>query len=256
MNNKKIILLAGKGVSTNIIFNALNNDFGIHLVILEEKESQKIFLKRRIKKLGFWTVFGQLLFLIFISKPLTVFSRKRINIIAKENFLDDTEIPKNKIRNVFSVNASETINLLKNIDPDLIIVSGTRIISKKVIDAVSCRFINLHAGITPKYRGVHGTYWALANKDSENSGVTVHFVDEGIDTGNIIYQSRVLVTNDDNYATYPMLQLADGIKILKQTINDFCCDSIVVKQTSGKSNLYYHPTVWQYLKHKFFDQVK
>ena len=256
MNNKKIVLLAGKGVSTNIIFNALNNEFGIHLVILEEKENQKIFLKRRIKKLGLWTVFGQILFLIFISKPLTVFSRKRIHIIATENSLDSKEIPENKIKNVFSVNAAETINLLKKINPDIIIVSGTRIISKKVIDSVGCRFINLHAGITPKYRGVHGTYWALANKDSENSGVTVHFVDEGIDTGNIIYQSRVLVTNADNFSTYPLLQLSSGIKILKQTISDFQNDNVTVQTTSGESNLYYHPTVWRYLKHKFFDKVK
>jgi folate-dependent phosphoribosylglycinamide formyltransferase PurN len=72
---------------------------------------------------------------------------------------------------------------LKAINPDLVIVNGTRIISKKVLSSINSKFVNIHVGITPKYRGVHGTYWALVNNDVENSGVTVHFVDEGIDTG-------------------------------------------------------------------------
>jgi folate-dependent phosphoribosylglycinamide formyltransferase PurN len=67
---------------------------------------------------------------------------------------------------------------LKAINPDLVIVNGTRIISKKVLSSINSKFVNIHVGITPKYRGVHGTYWALVNNDVENSGVTVHFVDE------------------------------------------------------------------------------
>jgi folate-dependent phosphoribosylglycinamide formyltransferase PurN len=58
--------------------------------------------------------------------------------------------------------------------------------------SINSKFVNIHVGITPKYRGVHGTYWALVNNDVENSGVTVHFVDEGIDTGNIINQAIVV----------------------------------------------------------------
>ena len=256
MTDKKIIILAGKGDSTNIIFNALNQKFVIYDVIVEEKKSQKIFIKRRIKKLGYTTVFGQILFALLIAKPLSIFSKNRIATIANENSLNQTEIPATIIKNVSSVNSLETIELLKKIKPDLIIVSGTRIISKKVIEAVNCRFINLHAGITPKYRGVHGTYWALANNDKENSGVTVHYVDEGIDTGNIIYQSQVSVTKNDNFSTYPMLQLAAGIKILEQTITDFVNNKIEVKPTSGASNLYYHPTIWQYLKYRIVNKVK
>jgi methionyl-tRNA formyltransferase len=40
--------------------------------------------------------------------------------------------------------------------------------------SINSKFVNIHVGITPKYRGVHGTYWALVNNDVENSGVTVH----------------------------------------------------------------------------------
>ena len=124
MTDKKIIILAGKGDSTSIIFNALNQKFLISDVIVEEKESQKIFIKRRIKKLGYTTVFGQILFTLLIAKPLSIFSKNRIATITKENSLNQTEIPSTIIKNVFSVNALETIELLKKIKPDLIIVSG------------------------------------------------------------------------------------------------------------------------------------
>ena len=256
MNAKKIVLLGVDSDFTNAIYNHINRDFVIEKVVIEEKENKKIFLKRRLKRLGFWTVIGQILFTIFVSKALTIFSKKRIKEIITTNNLDLSAIDNDKILNVKSVNSQENIDLLKKINPDLIIVSGTRIISKKVIESVDCRFINLHAGITPKYRGVHGTYWALINNDAVKSGVTVHFVDEGIDTGNIIYQDKVLISGNDNFTTYPLLQLAAGIKILKQTVADFYQNKIVVKPTSGESNLYYHPTIFQYLKYRIFYGVK
>ena len=48
------------------------------------------------------------------------------------------------------------------------ILNGTRIVSKKVISSIGCLFINTHCGITPKYRGVHGGYWAIYNNDLNN----------------------------------------------------------------------------------------
>jgi folate-dependent phosphoribosylglycinamide formyltransferase PurN len=165
-----------------------------------------------------------------ISKPLNLLSKRRQKEIINENLLDLTEIPKDKIKFVTSVNSETTIALLKAINPDLVIVNGTRIISKKVLSSINSKFVNIHVGITPKYRGVHGTYWALVNNDVENSGVTVHFVDEGIDTGNIINQAIVVPSKKDNFSTYPLLQLSEGLKILNKSIQDFFDDKIVSRK--------------------------
>ncbi len=73
----------------------------------------------------------------------------------------------------------------------MVLVVGTRIISRKVLVAVAAPFINYHDGITPKYRGIHGGYWASAQSDLANFGVTVHLVDPGIDTGEVLYQARL-----------------------------------------------------------------
>jgi hypothetical protein len=68
--------------------------------------------------------------------------------------------------------------------------------------------INIHCGLTPKYRGVHGGYWALAQDDRAMCGVTIHLVSPGVDTGDILAQRTIEPTSADNFATYPHLQLA------------------------------------------------
>jgi folate-dependent phosphoribosylglycinamide formyltransferase PurN len=256
MANKKIIMLATKGLPTNIIYNVLDKCFGVDQVIIEEKESAKIFLKRRFKKLGWFTAIGQILFQFIVVKLLIQFSRKRTKEIIKLNNLNTKEIPAKKIRSVHSVNDESTLEIIKEINPDLIIVCGTRIISKKLLGTIACRLINIHAGITPLYRGVHGTYWALVNNDIENSGVTVHFIDEGIDTGNIIVQGHVGIGGNDNFTTYPLLQLARGVELLVQSVADYFDNTISIKKVAGKSKLFYHPTIWEYLYYRVIRKVK
>jgi folate-dependent phosphoribosylglycinamide formyltransferase PurN len=256
MEKIKIVLLAGKGDFTNIVYNKLCENYSIETAIIENKEDMKRFIKRRIKRLGIFTVMGQIAFQFFIVKPLAFFSRKKVRKIFLAKALNVNPIPEKNTINVSSVNADSTLALLQKIQPDLVIVNGTRIISKKILNGINCKFINTHVGITPKYRGVHGTYWALVNNDLKNSGVTVHFVDAGIDTGNIIAQAQVKPTSSDNFITYPYLQLAAGITLLENAVNDFIHNKIKEQSIAGESNLYYHPTIFQYLYYRIFKHVK
>lgn len=256
MKTKTILLLGGKDVSTNIVFNALNEHFDITCAIIEDKEPIKVFLKRRIKRLGLPRVIGQILFRCTVPALQNIFSKKRYQEIIKANHLNLSNIPAAKLKQVRSINSKQTIDLLQTINPDLVIVNGTRIISKKVLQSLNCAFINTHAGITPMYRGAHGTYWALVNRDVENSGVTVHFIDEGIDTGNIISQSQVTPTSKDNFSTYPLLQLSSGIKLLIPAIENYFNESIETLHAKGESKLYYHPTIWEYVYYRITRKVK
>lgn len=256
MTEKKIVMLCGKGFSTNAVYHAVNAVYPITKVVIEEKVNTKEFLKRRIKKLGFITVAGQVLFQAIVVRILNAASQKRTAQLINELQLDGSDIPAAAVSHVPSINDEAVITLLQQMQPDLVIVNGTRIISKKVLGSVQCRFINTHAGITPRYRGVHGTYWALANKDAENSGVTVHLVDAGIDTGSVLYQAVVKPTAKDNFVTYPMLQLAAGIPLLKQAVADALGNTISTKKGTEDSRLWSHPTIWQYLYNRIFKQVK
>ena len=256
MENKKIVMLAGESVLTDAIYNSINASYGIHTVIIEKGESKKVFLKRRIKRLGLWTVMGQIAFQLFIVKPLNLLSKKRRAEIIKQNNINIDPVPESKIIRVSSANSASAIQHLKDLNPDLVIVNATRILSKKVLRAIPAPFINTHFGITPMYRGVHGTYWALVNKDVANSGVTVHFVDEGIDTGNIINSIQVIPTTKDNFTTYPFLQLAAGIKILCGAVKDIFENNTRIKVSAGESGLWYHPTIWKYVYQRIVNKVK
>lgn len=250
MIDKKIVMLAGKGASTNILYNGLKSQFNIPAIILEEPVSKKKFLQNRINKLGVWKVLGQILFQILIVKFLEATSVKRKKEILSEYDLSAQELPAEKIINVKSVNNKDCIKSLQKLNPDLVLVNGTRIISTQILNCISAKFINTHAGITPKYRGVHGGYWAIVNDDNENCGVTIHFVDAGVDTGKIIYQKKIEVTPKDNFVTYPLIQLAEGIPYVKQALQNILTGLVITKDNDLDSHLWYHPTIWQYLYYR------
>ncbi len=255
---KKIVMLCSRGDSSSIVYNKLSEHFSIEKVIIEDLVSTKVLLKRRIKKLGLFTVLGQILFVCLIVPLLKKSSADRkkeiLNIYGAS--VDDTKMMESGPVLVNSVNDEECIEALKKIGPDIVVVNGTRIISEKVLNCVNATFINLHAGITPKYRGSHGAYWALYNSDAENAGVTVHLVDKGIDTGNVIYQSPITITEKDNFTTYPVLQTCVGVEDEIRAINDITNDKIVCKTVDLPSGLYSHPTIFQYLAKRISDKVK
>jgi folate-dependent phosphoribosylglycinamide formyltransferase PurN len=256
VNAKKIVILAGPGESTDILFHALNAEFSIHRIIVETPVSQQQLLKRRAQKLGYATVVGQILFKLLVAVPLTRSSQTRLQNIKKYEQLDDRPLPENRVIRVPSINSSECIAQLQEIQPDVIVVNGTRIIAKKVLTSVSCQFINTHAGITPLYRGVHGGYWALANNDPQHCGVSVHLVDPGIDTGDIIAQALIHPTLEDNFVTYPLLQLAAGLPLLKQAIRNALFGEIKLQPApTGISKLWSHPTLAEYVKNRYRNGV-
>ena len=83
------------------------------------------------------------------------------------------------------------LDWLKQKNPDFIILAGyMKILSPEIIREFPKRIINIHPADTLQHQGLHGYDWAFENK-LETTKVTVHYVDEGLDTGKIIGQSAV-----------------------------------------------------------------
>lgn len=246
--SKKIALVCSDCFSSRAVYHSVSKQFEIAIIIVEEPMRGAALIKRRLKKLGFIKVSGQVLFSLLVVPFLRRSAKKRVEEIIKNNQLDNSMLPASKVIKVTSANDDEAIKALKDSNPDIVIVNGTRILSKKLLSAVKATFVNMHTGITPHYRGVHGGYWAVANNDEMNCGVTIHLVDAGIDTGNVIYQARVQVTNKDNFITYPYLQFAAGIPLELKAIEDIVNNRLQLQQKhSSKGALWSHPTIWQYL---------
>lgn len=252
----KILFLAKDSASSKYMINAVSKEYEISKIVFESGVSKTKLLKRRIKKLGVFKVLGQLLFQLIVVKILKISSRARLKeIIEKANF-DNTELDSYKIIKVNSVNSDETISLIKVESPDVIVVNGTRILSTKVLESTNAIILNTHVGITPKYRGVHGGYWSLVNKDIENFGVTVHLIDKGIDTGDIIYQDRAYISSKDNFTTYPLIQLDKGIYLMKKALLDIKNNNLKAFKRDLPSKLWSHPTIAEYFYNRIFKNVK
>ena len=249
--SQPILLLAGKSYSTPIVYNSLREQFEVAAVILEDRVPRAEFLRRRAKKLGFATVAGQTLFRTLLVPYLRASAKQRIEQILAVHNLSTSPIPLDKINRVSSANSDECIATLKRIQPAAVVVNGTRILSNEVLQSISAPFLNIHAGVTPLYRGVHGAYWALVNSDLQNCGVTVHLVDPGIDTGGIVAQTRIEPTERDNFASYGYLQLAAGLPLLCQAIRDALQSRLQVRPApSGDSRLWTHPTIAEYVRNR------
>lgn len=239
-----LVVLGRDNPSTRIVADALARRFEIARTIVEDPEDRALFIRRRIKRLGLLTVVDQLAFMA-AGKIIGRASRGRIAEILTQADLHDAPLA-DPLR-VSSANAPETIDALKALEPRVVVVNGTRILSRKLLQCTPAVFINTHAGITPAYRGVHGGYWALAQGDAERCGVTVHLVDTGIDTGEVLYQARIEPTRRDDYFTYPYLQLAAGVPLLARAVQDAFEDRLAPCRVGGPSSQWSHPGLTGYV---------
>jgi len=95
------------------------------------------------------------------------------------------------------INTEESIAQLKKFDPELFIVAGySTILKQKVLDIPQLGTINLHAGRLPEYRGGSPLNWQLINGE-EKAGISVIFMDEGIDTGCVLAEEEFPIGQND-----------------------------------------------------------
>lgn len=243
----ELVILAGENPWTWALANALRQRFGCVRIVLEHPESKLVLLRRRIRRLGLFRVAGQVAFGL-AAKVIRPLYRRREQKLQAEHGLNPRPIASDLIH-VSSVNDDQTIEILRTLGAKVIVVSQTRIVARRVLEAVPATFINIHTGIIPQYRGLHGAYWALINGDRENCGVSVHVVDAGVDTGPIIAQARIKPSGSDSYFTYHWLQLAAALPLLIGAVKDALSGQLVTAPRGAgvPTRQYYHPTLWSYL---------
>ena len=93
---------------------------------------------------------------------------------------------------------SSIIKKILKINPKYIISYGCGIIENKVISKFKDKFLNIHLGLSPYYRGSGSNYWPLVNNEPECVGATFMKIDGGIDTGPILHQIRANIKIKDN----------------------------------------------------------
>jgi folate-dependent phosphoribosylglycinamide formyltransferase PurN len=247
------VLIAG-GPLASMLVNGLARRFGELAVLQEEPEPKMLIVRRRARLIGWPQALGQAAFGL-LAKLIVRRSAGRLVSIWDRHGLDPRPLGENRRHFVGSVNSDACRAALQALAPDVVVVYGTRILKRETLACIPAPFINYHAGINPKYRGQNGAYWARSNGDPEHAGVTVHLVDEGVDTGDVLYQARAEFAPDDNIATYQHRQMAVALPLVIRAVEDALAGSLRPQRVELPSRQWYHPTLWGYFLTGFTQRV-
>lgn len=155
---------------------------------------------------------------------------------------------------VFSIktpNNKSFLEKLKEIKPDVIINQSQSIIKKELLSIPSIGVLNRHNALLPKNRGRLTPFWVLYHGEKE-TGVSIHFVDEGLDSGPIIVQEKYTVSSTvtfntlvkKNYQIAPLAMLK-ALDLLENGFNDF------ISNDDSQATYNSTPSFKQALKYRF-----
>jgi len=149
----------------------------------KESFTQKAKRTAKIFGVGFFLTYG---FKFVLSK---LNPNKSVKHVLKNH-----DIPIIKLKK--SVNHTDSLKQIKAYKPDLLIsIAGNQIFKQPLIDLAPKGCLNLHTALLPKYRGLMPSFWVLKNNEKE-TGVSVFFVDKGIDSGPILVQKKMPINEN------------------------------------------------------------
>jgi methionyl-tRNA formyltransferase len=140
------------------------------------------------------------------------------------------------------LNSKDFIQFIRQYDADLFISVACPIIFRReliTIPRIDC--INIHNAPLPKYRGMLPNFWQLYHGERE-AGITVHRIDAGIDTGDIIIQQYVPIKSNESLHELIVKTKREGAKIIKGIIEDFRDGKVQYRKMEGEGSYFSFPT--------------
>ena len=116
-----------------------------------------------------------------------------------------------------AINEERTATFLRQLAPDIVLVNGTQLLRAPILElipAIRHGIVNLHTGLSPYSRGANCNLYMLMEGHPELVGVTVHHIDPGIDSGDIILSAQVPMEPDDDVETIDVRSFHVGIELL------------------------------------------
>lgn len=90
------------------------------------------------------------------------------------------------------INDPATVDWLADLDMRLLVSAGAPILRTPIIELTPLGVLNLHSSLLPRYRGTRAEFWQVHDDALDHAGLTVHFVDAGVDSGDIVLQRRLV----------------------------------------------------------------
>lgn len=138
------------------------------------------------------------------------------------------------------------VDILEKYQIDLgIVATFGKIIPEQVITAVPLGIINVHPSLLPKYRGADPIFWTLKNGEA-HMGITVHYLDKAVDTGDIILQKKISIRNDYTSIDCERIFFEEGEELLRKSIELIYSKKVKRVPQENSEATYYPPARDEY----------
>ena len=263
-NNYRIIVLLGSSLpNLNTLSTLLDGNLNIVGAVIANQKELGIntkFLKNAIRKQGFFKVVLQIVERLIYKLINSKKDKKQFeNIFNRDEILKNTDVFKANILNTYSYDTPQALDWIKSKNPNLIIIHTSYWVSKKVRNIVNGNVIGAHPGITQFYRGVHSPFWAIYNEDLDNIGYSIFWVDSCVDSGDLIFQGKIITSKEDSYISLSWKGMAASASNIARILNETeDIDQIPrIKNTKlTKDTIFYHPTIFNYLRYRIKNKFR
>jgi methionyl-tRNA formyltransferase len=137
------------------------------------------------------------------------------------------------------INHWATVSAIKDVQIDIGVVFGTGKLQPHIFNAPRWGCVNVHRGISQHYRGLDSELWAIYRNDFENVGVTIHYVDENLDTGDILAQERVVCGKHIELYQLRAVQTITALHMVRQVLKRFEEHGGPIEGTPQEKGRYY-----------------
>ena len=228
----KIIVLTSETPANIWLVNQLLSQHDIAGIVIERRPlaltpREKMERRRRmVKRYGLARTFNKLLFNQLRSRILSDSdsSATRASFFpAGAPVTYSRQVPTLVVANV---NDADCRQFIRAQAPEVLAVCGTSVLKPEVFTLAPKGAINIHTGITPEYRSADPIFWALYRGEPEKVGVTIHFIDRGIDTGSIIHQETVPVYAGDSLTAISARCIRRGAELYSRALAEIESGSV------------------------------
>jgi methionyl-tRNA formyltransferase len=135
-------------------------------------------------------------------------------------------------------NCEESQMKIAELGPDLCIVSGAGLLNTKTISAFPDGLINIHLGNSLEYRGLDTNFWAIYHNDYKNVGVTIHFVDASLDTGDMIIFKNIKFKKNIKIHQLRFFEMMLAFELIQSTLNKYLTNNLSREKQEKKGRYY------------------
>ena len=214
LKKKKILLLFGDDLRNKYLLNKILEKYNNCKIIIQKRAKEKIKLNKKKNK---------------YSNLMR--NHLKLRDISERKYL---KIKNNKIKRnkdiiyvgINELNTKKVIMIAKEYNPDLVVCCGISLIKKDLLNILPKKTINIHSGLTQKFRGYASNFWACYFLQPYNVGATIHYVIQKADSGNIIHQVGTDLKNNYNLHDLSSIAIFKVGKIINKIISTLLLKSV------------------------------